>query len=126
MQGRSKAARQRSNRLGRRAEWIAVVWLMLRGYRILARGFKVTDGEIDIIARRGSSVAFVEVKARPSIEEALLAVTPTKQRRIRRAASVWLSRNGWAMAFVLRGDVVLAARGRWPRHIENVFEMRIG
>ncbi len=99
---------------------------MLRGYRIVARGFKVSGGEIDIIARRGAVVAFVEVKARASFEDALLAVTPTKQKRVCRAAAVWLSRNGWAMAYTLRGDVVLAAPSRWPRHIEHAFPLPIG
>lgn len=123
---RSKSDRQRSNRLGRRAEWTAAVWLTVRGYRVLVRGYRVVGGEIDIIARRGAVVAFVEVKARPTFEDALLAVTPSKRRRIEKAASVWLSRNGWAMTHTLRGDVVLAAPGRWPRHIEDVFTLRIG
>lgn len=123
---RSRSERRRSNRLGRRAEWTAAVWLLLRGYRLIARGFKVSGGEIDIIARRGAVVAFVEVKARATYEDALLAVTPMKQKRICRASAVWLSRNGWATAHTLRGDVVVATPRRWPRHIEDAFPLRIG
>ncbi len=122
----SKSRRQRSNRRGDRAEWLAAIALMLRGYRILARRYRVTGGEIDLIARRGSTVAFVEVKIRPSLEEALLAVTSTKSRRITRAASVWLSRNPWAVRYSLRGDAVIAAPRRWPRHIEAAFPLSLG
>ncbi len=122
----SKIGRQRANRLGRRAEWLASALLMLRGYRILARRYRVAGGEIDIIARRGSTVAFVEVKVRMSLEEALLAVTATKQRRIERAASVWLTRNSWAMSYTLRGDAVIAAPRRWPRHVEAAFPLIVG
>ena len=122
----SKNRRRRANRLGRRAEWLASAVLMLRGYRILARRYKVAGGEIDIIARRGATVAFVEVKLRTSLEEALLAVTATKRRRVERAASVWLTRNSWAMTCVLRGDAVVAAPRRWPRHIEAAFPLILG
>lgn len=122
----SKSGRQRANRLGRRAEWLASALLMLRGYRILARRYRVAGGEIDIITRRGSTVAFVEVKVRMSLEEALLAVTATKQRRIERAASVWLTRNSWAMSYTLRGDAVIAAPRRWPRHVEAAFPLIVG
>lgn len=121
-----RARRQRANRLGRRVEWMAAALLMLRGYRILARRFLVSGGEIDIIARRGSTVAFVEVKLRATLEEALLAVTATKRRRIERAASVWLTRNPWAMSVTLRGDAVIAAPRRWPRHVIDAFPVGVG
>ena len=122
----SKGRRQRANRLGRRGEWLASALLVVRGYRILARGYRVSGGEIDIIARRGSVIAFVEVKVRATPEEALLAVTATKRRRVERAASVWLARNGWAMSHVLRGDAVIVAPLRWPRHIEAAFPLAMG
>lgn len=121
-----RTRRQRANRRGRRVEWMAAVLLMLRGYQILARRFLVSGGEIDLIARRGSTVAFVEVKVRPTLEEALLAVTATKRRRIERAASVWLTRNPWAMGATLRGDAVIAAPRRWPRHVVDAFPVGIG
>lgn len=124
--GSSKSRRQRANRLGRRTEWLASAVLLLRGYRILALRFRVSGGEIDIIARRGSTVAFVEVKARPTLDEALLAVTATKGQRVKRAASVWLARNRWAGTYTLRGDAVIVAPRRWPRHIEAAFPLVLG
>ena len=66
---------------------------VLKGYTILERRFVVSGGEIDLVARRGGSIAFVEVKARADLEVAAIAISATKRRRISRAARVWLSRK---------------------------------
>ena len=66
----SRQRRRRAYGLGRRAEWMAAWWLRLKGYRILARDFRVAVGEIDLIARRGRTLALVEVKARPDLATA--------------------------------------------------------
>ena len=118
--------RQRANLLGLRAETLAVLLLRLKGWRILARNYKVPGGEIDIVALRGQVVAFVEVKARPTMDGALSAIDATKRRRISRAASQWLTQNGWAMSRTLRGDAICIAPGCWPRHEVAVVEMRMG
>ena len=118
--------RAKTYRAGHRAEWVAMLWLIAKGYRLLARRYGVRGGEIDIVARRGQVVAFVEVKARPTRVEALDALTEHKRRRVERAAAVWLARNPWAVAFTLRGDAVLIAPRRWPKQVEGAFELRIG
>lgn len=123
---RSLARRRATYLAGHWAERLAVAVLMLKGYRILARRYVVRGGEIDIVARRGSTVAFIEVKARPTLDEALLAVTERKRRRIERAAAVWLSRNPWATTHVLRGDAILVAPRRWPAHVVEAYPLRIG
>ncbi len=113
-----RAAEQR----GRRAE-LAAVWLLrLKGYRIVARRYRPPVGEIDLIARRGGVIAFVEVKSRPTLAEAVEAVTPTGRQRIARAASLWLARNPAAAELTLRFDAVLLAPARWPRHMVGVFD----
>lgn len=124
--GAGRSRRQALNRAGQWAETLAALSLVLKGYRILARRYVVRGGEIDIVARRGSVVAFVEVKNRPTLEAALEAVTAGKQRRIERAAAVWLARNGWAAGSVLRGDAVLVPTRRWPVHVPDAFTLRIG
>ena len=109
---------------GSRAETVAAVWLRLKGYRILARGFTVRSGELDIIAARGGTIAFVEVKARPSLEQALIALTAQKRRRLCRAAAVWIARNPWvADGWTLRGDAVFVGGWRAPLHIEDAFSL---
>ena len=118
--------RRRAGRAGRRAEWLAAALLTLKGYRILARGFSVSGGEIDLVARRGATIAFVEVKARGDADAALAAIDATKRRRVVRAAAVWLSRNSWAAASTFRGDAVLIVPRRWPRHLTDAFPVPIG
>ena len=66
--------RRRARKFGLRAERVAALWLLLKGYRILARQFRIAGGEIDIVARRGGVVAFVEVKARPLLDDAAAAI----------------------------------------------------
>ena len=78
------------------------------------------------MARRGRVIVFAEVKARPTRDAALLALTETKRRRVERAAQVWLARNPWATAFDFRGDAILVAPRRWPQHVKGAFELRIG
>jgi putative endonuclease len=108
---------------GLRAETIAALWLRCKAYRILARRYRLRGGEIDIIARRGRTIAFVEVKARASLEEAMTAITEEKRRRISRAAARWLAANPWAANHVLRADAVFVAPRRLPLHVERAMEL---
>ena len=121
----SREKRLRAGLFGRRAEQLAILLLRAKGYRILARTYIVRGGEIDVIARRGSAVAFVEVKARPMLEDALIAITPAKQRRMSVAARHWLGSNQWAMRCSLRGDLVAIAPWRMPRHLVGAVELRL-
>lgn len=119
------ARRLAAHRFGLKAETIAAILLTLKGYSILARRYAVNGGEIDLIVRRGRSVAFVEVKARADIDAALDSISATKRRRISRAARVWLARNAWAADFALRGDAVFVAPGRLPRHAPAAYRLEI-
>jgi putative endonuclease len=122
----AKSERRREAHIyGLRAESIAAIVLRLKGYTILARRFVVSGGEIDLIARRGGSIAFVEVKARADLEVAAIAISATKRRRIARAARVWLTRNPWAASLTLRGDAVFVARGRLPHHEPDAYKLMI-
>jgi putative endonuclease len=121
----SRETRLRAGTFGRRAEQLAILLLRAKGYRILARTYIVRGGEIDIIAGRGGAVAFVEVKARPTLEDALIAITPAKQRRMSIAARHWLGANQWAMRRSLRGDLVAMAPWRVPRHLVGAIELRL-
>jgi putative endonuclease len=111
---------------GLRAETLATLLLRLKFYKILARRYSIREGEIDIIAKRGDVIAFVEVKARATMEDAMTAITPEKRRRFSRAAARWISENPWAANHVLRADAVFVAPGKWPRHVVAAMEMLIG
>jgi putative endonuclease len=113
-------------RRGLGAERVALIWLVLKGYRPVARRFSASGGEIDLVVRRGRTVAFVEVKTRGRLDDALASIDRAKRRRIGRAARAWLSRNPWAAAFTLRGDAVFVVPDTWPRHVEAAFELELG
>jgi putative endonuclease len=109
-------------RTGVSAEVRAAAYLIAKRYRILARRFRTPFGEIDLVARRGNLLAFVEVKARASLEEAAYAVTPRQQRRIIDAAQGWLVAHPEHAEFELRFDVMLIAPRRLPRHLLAAFD----
>ena len=115
------ARRQQAERLGRLAEAKAAMMLRLKGYRISAQRWKSPAGEIDLIVRRGSAVAFVEVKARSRADDALASVGPHQRRRIVRAAHHWLAANPDAAGCDCRFDIVLVTPYQWPQHIANAF-----
>lgn len=120
---RSKEQRQRALRAGARAEYIAAVYLLAKGYRPMALRYAAHGGEVDLIARRGRTVIFVEVKARSSAVAALEAIGSAKTERFRRAVDAWIMRNPWSHACTLRADAVLIAPWRKPQHIEHVFDL---
>jgi putative endonuclease len=109
-------------RTGLSAESRAAAYLMAKGYRILAKRFRTPHGEIDIVARRRNLIAFVEVKARASLDEAAFAVTPRQQARIIDAAQAWLVAHPEHAEFELRFDAVLIAPRRLPRHLLAAFD----
>jgi putative endonuclease len=109
-------------RTGLSAEARAAIYLMAKGYRILAKRFRTPHGEIDLIAKRRNLVAFVEVKARATLDEAAFAVTPRQQSRIIDAAQGWLIAHPEHAELELRFDVVLIAPRRLPRHLLAAFD----
>ena len=115
-------ARVAAFRTGISAEARAAAFLMAKGYRILAKRFRTPHGEIDIVARKRNLLAFVEVKARASLDEAAYAVTPRQQARIIAAASAWLAAHPEHAEFELRFDAMLIAPRHLPRHLLAAFD----
>ncbi|HXY59045.1 MAG TPA: YraN family protein [Methylocystis sp.] len=122
----SEPKRQAARAFGLRAETLAALWLRLKGYRVVARRFRATGGEVDIIARRFDTIAFVEVKARGVMEDAQIAITPQKLRRVSVAARRWLARNPALAQCALRVDAVFVAPRRLPLHVENIAPLDFG
>lgn len=124
----SSSAKERAA-WGRWAETAATWALRLKGYRVLARGFQVKGGEIDIIAQKRGTLTFVEVKARASVSEAIEAVNATKRRRIAKAAKIYLSREQayiTAKVHNIRFDIIAVTPYGWPQHILAAFEEDVG
>ena len=113
--------RIRAERLGRWSEYRAAVALLFKGYRILAFRYRTRVGEVDIIARRGDLVIFVEVKARKDLRAGVEAVSYTAERRIENAADHWLRRQSDATRLSLRHDIIVVRPWRWPTHFEGAF-----
>ena len=118
-----EARRRATHGRGLSAEGLALLALMLKGYRPRARRFAAAGGEIDLIVRRGRTIAFVEVKARATLDAAATAIDARKRARVSRAARAWLARHPLAADATLRADAVFVAPRRWPRHLPNAFEI---
>lgn len=116
-----RGGRRAAYRRGRGAERWAAWWLRLTGYRILARDFRVPQGEIDLIARRGRLVIFVEVKRRDDPAAAAEAIGGRQRRRIERAAAAFLQRHPALAGCRLRFDALLLSPRRLPRHLADAW-----
>ena len=113
--------RREAEAAGRRAEWLALMLLRLKGYRLVAQRFRCPQGEIDLIVRRGSVLVFVEVKRRANQVAAAESILPLQQSRIVAAAGVFLQRTPALASLAQRFDAVLSSPNRWPRHIVDAF-----
>ncbi len=109
-------SRQRAERRGRRAETIAAIFLRLKGYRILATRVRTPVGEIDLIAQRGNTVAFIEVKQRSNIALAQTAVPNRNWQRIANAAANWMAKQSRFSDQDWRYDLIAIAPWKWPVH----------
>ena len=106
---------------GRGAETIACWYLRMRGWRILARRARVPGGEVDIVAKRGRTLAFVEVKARGTEDAAAFALDEWRLRRVAVAAERLMPRYMDGVDEV-RIDAILIVPFRWPKHLPNVWQ----
>lgn len=115
----SRSNRRAAEARGRRAETLAAWWLRFHGWRILAHRVKTRAGEVDLIARRGRVIAFVEVKARTAAFDLTLAIDERRLARVAAAAN-WLAHRYSRPGDSIRIDVILIGRG-WPKHLPNVW-----
>lgn len=112
---------QTGYRKGLRAETLAAWYLRCKGYRILALRYKTRVGEIDVVARRGRSIVFAEVKWRADRKSALEAIHGDNQARVRRAAELYLQKHPRYTGYETRFDALVFAPRIWPLHIKNAF-----
>jgi putative endonuclease len=120
MRGRSRGRRE-AYRHGHVAEAAAMLFLLAKGFRPIARRYKTPLGEVDLIVKRGRLIAFIEVKARVLERDALESVGPASEKRIVEAADLWLAKHPAAAGYDLRYDMVLLMPWRLPRHVPDAF-----
>ena len=120
MQTRSRGRRE-AYRYGHFAEAAALLFLLAKGFRPLARRYRTPLGEIDLVVKRGRVIAFVEVKARGLERDALESVGVSSERRIVDAADLWLAKHPAAQGYEVRYDMVLLLPWRLPRHLPDAF-----
>jgi putative endonuclease len=113
--------REKAEQRGREGEAEAAMWLAAQGWQILAERVKTKRGEIDLIARKGALVAFIEVKWRARAADLDFAIDEHRLRRVAAAAEV-IAHDFAAPTDDLRIDVILLAPGRKPTHIENAYQ----
>lgn len=118
---RDKLKKRAAEARGRQAERRAALWLRLKGYSILATRVKLPVGEIDLVARKGRLVAFVEVKMRASRDDALGSVSIQSCQRISRAAEAWMGQRPRFADFGWRYDIIALAPGRLPQHLKDAW-----
>jgi len=112
--------REAAEKRGRGAETLACWYLRAHGWRILARRARVPGGEVDIVARRRRTLAFVEVKARGTAAAAELALDEWRLRRVVVAAERLAARY-MRDGDDVRIDALFIVPRRWPRHLTNVW-----
>ena len=113
--------RTAAEKRGRGAETIAALWLRLHGWRILARRAKVRGGEVDIVARRGRTLAFIKVKARATVDAAAFSLDAYRLRRVVVAAER-LAPRYMRDGDELRIDAIYIVPRRWPRHLPDIWQ----
>jgi putative endonuclease len=113
--------RQRAERRGRAAEIVAALWLMGKGYRILAHRARTPFGEIDLVAMRGRTLAIVEVKARATRLAALESIGWKQRERIARAG-LSVAKRRRLDGHSVRLDLVIVRPWAWPEHIPDAWQ----
>ena len=104
------------------AESIAIVFLMLKGYSIVAKRYKTPLGEIDIIAKKAKSLIGIEVKARRKEFDISEVITRKQKKRIVNGIKMFLSKNQQYNDYTIRFDVIAVRPFRIPKHIINFWE----
>ncbi|MBT5185415.1 MAG: YraN family protein [Kordiimonadaceae bacterium] len=123
----TKTDKIKAYKLGHFAENIAVAVLFLKGYSILHKRYRSPFGEIDLIAKRGDTTVFCEVKARKDYTTAIHSLSVHQQKRISKSAEYYMSHlksgndNNKIDTQIYRCDMVLIIPWRWPVHIKNAW-----
>lgn len=114
-------SRLKAYRSGYWAETIACIFLLLKGYRILAHRYRSPVGEVDLIAKRRAVIVAIEVKYRKTITIAAESISPHQKRRIQKGLLFFLSQNPDLFWRDIRFDAMLVSQKGLPHHIKNAW-----
>jgi putative endonuclease len=120
--GWGREAYHRGHGAEKRAAW----WLRLKGYRVLAINWRSVAGEIDLIAKRGSTLAFIEVKQRVDADTATLSLAPQQRARLARAAGLFVAQRPELAGLTLRFDLMAFGRMGRPVHMKDAWRPESG
>ncbi|MGB0935188.1 MAG: YraN family protein [Alphaproteobacteria bacterium] len=107
-------------RWGLISEWLSAWALRLKGYTILAQRYRTSMGEIDLIAKRGNALRFVEVKARPDLLQGMESISANQRRRIEKSATIFIGQAGLEAAEIAF-DAMVVCPYRWPKHVQHAW-----
>jgi len=128
MTGKTYQKKKKAYLWGLAAEWLSILVLTLKGYRILERRFTCRSGEVDLIVQKGNLICFIEVKARKSTRDALFALSNKQKTRISRAAEWYLAKNiqgNTSHENIYRFDMMAVEPWCLPTHIVDAWQMEI-
>ena len=118
---RDTASRKKAYARGHKGEGLAALYLRLKGYRILKRRYKTPVGEVDLIARKGGTIVFAEVKARQQFRDGIEAITRKQQARVIRAAGYFTAANPGLANLTLRFDAIIVLPRLSIRHLKGAW-----
>lgn len=101
-------------------EWLTILLLICKGYRILKHRYKTPYGEIDIIAKKRRTISFIEVKSRNKLDQCFDAITKKQLQRIQNASEIFMASNKKYSDYCRSYDVALVANWSIPVHITNI------
>jgi len=107
-------------RLGILSEYLVIMWLRLKFYKILARRYKTRLGEVDIIAKKDGAFIFIEVKARRNLDLKYEIISPKQIERIKRAAIAYLATHN-ANNKDVRFDLIIVSKLVRMQHLKNIW-----
>jgi putative endonuclease len=114
-------SRAKAEQAGRWAEHVAAFMLQLKGYVVLARRAKMAQGEVDLIARKGKTLAFIEVKMRNNKTNPADILSSRQMQRIVNGATSWAARRPWSQNCAWRYDLIIVTPWRWPLHVQDAW-----
>lgn len=104
------------------SEYLVIVFLSFKGYKILKRRHKSSFGEIDIIAKKGENLVIIEVKARRIVNEIEEVLYPTQQNRITQSALDFFAKNKKYQNLGIRFDLIIVKPFTFPLHLKGYWD----